>query len=355
MRIPAIPSLLPCVDARREFCSSDTITLMSRTEVSAYRPGQFVLDKYELVEPVAEGTMGVVWLARHSTLDIDVAVKLPSSADSGTGCQLRAFSEARMAAQLLHPAVCRVLDFGLTAEGDPCVVTEWLEGETLASTLAREGKLPASEAVQLLLPVLEALSLAHAHGIVHQDVKPENLFLARDGQQRVQPKVLDFGIARERHRRASWLKEGLISGTPFYMSPEQASGREDIDHRADIWSACATLYEVVAGRPPFDGETCETVLAQVVGSAPQPLYEHGVDPWLSAIVDRGLEKERERRYGSVLELATALASWLLEQGVETDATGQSLRVRFGLTTTSEQSRVSWTRPLAVSEVAIAWR
>lgn len=295
-------------------------------------------------------------MARHSTLDIDVAVKLPSSADSGTGSQLRAFSEARMAAQLSHPAVCRVLDFGLTAEGDPCVVTEWLEGETLASTLAREGRLPATEAVQLLLPVLEALSLAHAHGIVHQDVKPENLFLARDEQQRLQPKVLDFGIARERHRRASWLKAGLISGTPYYMSPEQASGRDDIDPRADIWSACATLYEVVAGRPPFDGESCETVLVQVVGGTPLPLFEHGVgDAWLSAIVDRGLEKDRDRRYGSALELATALASWLIDQGVETDATGQSLRVRFGLTTTLEQSRVSWTRPLMATEVSSARR
>ncbi|MDQ2646096.1 MAG: serine/threonine protein kinase [Myxococcota bacterium] len=329
---------------------------MSRSDVSAYRPGRFVLDKYELVEPVAEGTMGVVWLARHSTLDIDVAVKLPSSAESGAGSQLRAFTEARMAAQLLHPAVCRVLDFGLTAEGDPCVVTEWLEGETLASTLAREGKLPATEAVQLLLPVLEALSMAHAHGIVHQDVKPENLFLARDEQQRLLPKVLDFGIARERHRRASWLRAGLISGTPYYMSPEQASGREDIDHRADIWSACATLYEVIAGRPPFDGETCEVVLAQVVGDAPKPLFEHGGgDSWLSALVDRGLEKDRDRRYASIGELATALASWLIDQGVETDATGQSLRVRFGVNTTPEQSRVSWTRPLQTTEVAIDWR
>src|SRR5688572_8859174 len=329
---------------------------MTRSDVSAYRPGRFVLDKYELVEAVAEGTMGVVWLARHSTLDIDVAVKLPSSADSGTGGQLRAFSEARMAARLLHPAVCRVLDFGLTAEGDPCVVTEWLEGETLASTLAREGKLPATEAVQLLLPVLEALSLAHAHGIVHQDVKPENLFLARDEQQRLQPKVLDFGIARERHRRASWLKAGLISGTPYYMSPEQACGREDIDHRADIWSTCATLYEVVSGRPPFDADTCEVVLAQVMGSAPPPLFEHGAgDTWLSAIVDRGLEKDPERRHASANELATALAIWLVDQGVETDATGQSLRARFGLTATNENSRVSWTRPAMISEVAIAGR
>jgi len=300
--------------------------------------------------------MGVVWLARHSTLDIDVAVKLPSTADAGTGYQLRAFSEARMAAQLLHPAVCRVLDFGLTVQGDPCVVTEWLEGETLASTLAREGKLPAAEAVGILLPVLEALSMAHAHGIVHQDVKPENLFLARDEQQRLLPKVLDFGIARERHRRVSWLRAGLISGTPFYMSPEQASGREDIDHRADIWSACATLYEVVSGRPPFDGETCESVLSQVLGSEPQPLYEHGVgDAWLSALVARGLEKERDRRFASAAELGAALASWLLEQGVDTDATGQSLRLRYGLSVAPEQSRVSWTRPVSLAEVVEAIR
>jgi serine/threonine-protein kinase len=288
-----------------------------------------VLDRYELVEPIAEGAMGVVWLARHSTLDIDVAVKLPNVNDTSAGCQLRAFSEARLAAQLQHPAVCRVLDFGLTAEGDPCVVTEWLEGETLASALAREGRLSPIEAVGILLPVLEALSLTHERGVVHQDVKPENLFLARDAQQRLQPKLLDFGIAREKERRVSWFTSGSISGTPFYMSPEQASARDDIDARADVWGVCATLYDAVTGQLPFYGDTCEEVLARVIHTEPRPILDHGAgDATLSAIVQRGLEKDRERRFASAADLALSLGSWLIDQGVDTDVTGHSLRARF---------------------------
>lgn len=313
-----------------EFAPSFALIQMAPAEVAGYRPGQFVLDKYELVEPIAEGGMGVVWLARHSTLDIDVAVKLPNEHGAGTGRQLRAFSEARLAAQLSHPAVCRVLDYGLTARGEPCVVTEWLQGETLASALVREMRLPATEAVGILLPVLEALSMTHARGVVHQDVKPENVFLARDARDSLQPKLLDFGIARERSGCASWFTPGLISGTPFYMSPEQAGGHGDIDERADVWSVCATLYEAVSGRLPFDGETCEEVLALVLETEPRPLLAHGVgDEELSAIVERGLVKNREHRYDSAEELAAALASWLLAQGVDTDVTGLSLRFRFG--------------------------
>jgi serine/threonine-protein kinase len=297
--------------------------------------------------------MGVVWLARHSTLDIDVAVKLPNSNDTGSARQLRAFTEARLAAQLLHPAVCRVLDFGLTAEGDPCVVTEWLQGETLADVLAREGRLPAPDAIGILLPVLEALSITHGHGVVHQDVKPENLFLARDAQQRLQPKLLDFGIARERARSASWLKPGSISGTPFYMSPEQASGREDIDHRADVWSVCATLYELLTGRLPFDGDTCDEVLALVTSSEPRSLLEHGVgDVALAAIIHRGLEKDRDRRFGSAAELWAALANWLIDQGIDTDVTGQSLRSRFGWNGVIRESQPPGDRPSGVQPLIV---
>ena len=273
--------------------------------------------------------MGTVWLARHSSLEMDVAVKLTTATEFDTHRQQRAFTEARLAAQLAHPGVCRVLDFGLTAEGDPCVVTELLQGETLDTRLTLGGSLTSIEAVRIVLPLLEALGTAHARGIVHQDVKPENVFLARDDHERIQPKLLDFGIARELQRPSTWHRSGSISGTPTYMSPEQANGCEDVDPRADLWSVCATLYELVAGEPPFDGETCEAVLVQVVGSEPRRLFERGVaDPVLSEIVQRGLEKDRDRRWGSAAELSAALAGWLLAHGIETDVTGQALRLRL---------------------------
>lgn len=273
--------------------------------------------------------MGTVWLARHSTLEVDVAVKLTTTSEFDTHRQQRAFTEARLAAQLVHSGVCRVLDFGLTAEGDPCVVTELLQGETLDARLTLGGPFAPIEAVRIVLPLLDALATAHARGIVHQDVKPENVFLARDDNDRVQPKLLDFGIAREHQRPSTWHRAGSISGTPTYMSPEQANGREDIDPRADLWSVSATLYELISGQPPFDGETCEAVLVQVVDSEPRSLFEQAVaDRALSGIVQRGLEKDRERRWASAAELSAALADWLLAQGVETDVTGQALRPRL---------------------------
>jgi serine/threonine protein kinase len=278
--------------------------------------------------------MGKVWLARHSSLEVDVAVKLATTSEFDTHRQQRAFTEARLAAQLAHPGVCRVLDFGLTVEGDPCVVTELLQGETLETRLTLGGAFTPLEAVRIVLPLLDALAAAHARGIVHQDVKPENVFLARDDHERVQPKLLDFGIAREHQRPSSWHRAGSISGTPTYMSPEQANGREDIDLRSDLWSVCATLYELVAGRPPFDGATCEAVLVQVVDDEPRSLSELAVaDQALSEIVQRGLEKDRDRRWPSAAALSAALADWLLAQGVETDVTGQALRPRV------EQARI----------------
>jgi eukaryotic-like serine/threonine-protein kinase len=278
--------------------------------------------------------MGKVWLARHSSLEVDVAVKLTTASEFDTHRQQRAFSEARLAAQLAHPGVCRVLDFGLTAEGDPCVVTELLQGETLETRLTLGGAFTPLEAVRVVLPLLDALATAHARGIVHQDVKPENVFLARDDHERVQPKLLDFGIAREHQRPSSWQQAGSISGTPTYMSPEQANGREDVDLRSDLWSVCATLYELIAGRPPFDGATCEAVLVQVVDNQPRSLSELAVaDLALSEIVQRGLEKDRDRRWPSAAALSAALADWLLAQGVETDVTGQALRPRV------EQARI----------------
>jgi eukaryotic-like serine/threonine-protein kinase len=299
---------------------------------SNYRPGRCVLEKYELVRPLAEGGMGVVWIARHRTLELDVAIKLTTAdgSEPSRSCQQRALSEARLAARLAHPAVCRVLDFGLTAEGDPCVVTELLRGEALDQTLARDGRLPPVHAVQIILPILDALGAAHEHGIVHRDVKPSNIFLARDAQNRVQPKLMDFGIARAGNQQASWALTGTISGTPCYMSPEQATAKDDVDQRTDLWSVCATLYELLSGSTPFDGSTCTSLLSQVVLAEPRPLSEQGIDdPSLEAIVARGLQKSLDRRWSSAPELAAELARWLLLQGVETDVSGHALRARLG--------------------------
>ncbi|HYO96578.1 MAG TPA: protein kinase [Polyangiaceae bacterium] len=297
-------------------------------EMFGYRAGMVLADKYELVRPLAVGGMGVVWIARNRVLDVAVAVKVTYCSQENVAevFTRRALSEARIAAQLAHAAVCRVIDFGVTDRGHPYVVSELLEGESLEEVLESRGPLPPSTAVQILLPVLEALSAAHAKGIVHRDVKPANIFLARDASGREQPKLLDFGIARLVSEALRNTATGSVVGTPCYMSPEQARGSRDVDFRSDVWSVCATLYELITGDPPFDAENYNAVMWAVLNTEPIPLGQYGVtDTALVAIVERGLRKEVDQRWSSADELAAALAAWLLDNGIESDICGRSLR------------------------------
>jgi serine/threonine protein kinase len=188
--------------------------------------------------------------------------------------------------------------------------------------------MPPLEAVQMRRPILDALASAHELGIVHRDVKPANIFLAKQWSQCVQPKLLDFGIAR-------WVDEGDgefvgICGTPYYMSPEQARASDDIDGRSDIWNFCATLYETITGVPPFDGETTHDVIIALQSVDPLPITSFGSgDEELSDLIARGMRRDRTERWANAHELAGALAHWLLARGVETDVSGHALRARLG--------------------------
>jgi serine/threonine-protein kinase len=301
------------------------------TNSGDYLPGQVLLGKYRLVAPLAHGGMGEVWHARNELLCSEVALKIMfrPETDSGDTSRRRAHSEARLAAQLRHPAVCSALDFGMSDAGDPVVVSELLTGEGLDQVLLEQGPLGAVRIAQLMLPILDALAVAHDAGIVHRDVKPSNLFLARDASGYIQPKLLDFGIACGISEATHITMAGSICGTPDYMSPEQARGRRDIDARSDLWSVCATMYELVSGRAPFAAENYNAVIFAVVQHDPKPLSElPAADRGLAKIVDRGLRKAREERFQSARELARALAEFLLSRGLETDVCGHSLRARL---------------------------
>jgi serine/threonine-protein kinase len=296
---------------------------------SIYSAGDVLLDRYRLVSPLAEGGSGVVWVALNTVLGNEVAVKIITSSrhEPAAVSNRRAASEARVCAQLAHPAICRVVDFGFTDHRDPFVVSELLHGETLDDLIARETRLAPVRAVQLLLPILDALEAAHHHGVVHRDVKPANIFLAHEGEG-IQPKLLDFGIARcSNPADGRVTKTGVVCGTPFYMSPEQARGSNDIDLRSDLWSFCITLYEALAGVPAFSGENYNEILWSILHSEATPLETFEVDLLLARIVLRGLNKVREQRWCSAAALSQELASWLLRQGVDSDIRGFSLRQR----------------------------
>src|SRR5262245_61006460 len=219
--------------------------------IAPYNPGDVVAAKYRLQRLLGEGGMGAVWSAHNVALDSPVAIKLIRGETDREALSQRLQFEARAAARLGHPAIVRVFDIGQTERGDPFIVMELLEGESLAARLDRESRVPGIEAVQLLLPIADALRAAHAKGIVHRDIKPDNILISTEGDV-VQPKLVDFGIAKlEQAPGGSQLtQQGVVVGSPDYMSPEQARGDDVIDYRTDIWAFCVCLYEAVTGRLP---------------------------------------------------------------------------------------------------------
>ncbi len=310
-----------------------TVAAPNLTLTKAYRAGELIAEKYRLIELLGEGGMGAVWRAHNQTLDIDVAVKLiraeEAEATDGERAGDRLLQEARAAARLGHPAIARVFDFGTSDRNDPFIVMEMLKGEDLAEALARRGRISATKAVVTMMPIAHALSAAHAKGIVHRDLKPENIFLARAEDGHIQPKLVDFGIAKiERAKSHRLTQTGTMLGSPIYMSPEQARG-DDVDHLADVWAFCVVLYEMVTGRPPFEGKNYNALLYSIIADDPPPITSFGGgDDELWRILRRGLAKDPDQRWASVSELGIALAGWMTARHIHEDITGASVSAQW---------------------------
>jgi len=298
-----------------------------RTE---YLAGAVIADRYKLVRPLGRGGMGVVWVAHSLVLGVDVALKLIHSDLGGSTGATRMAREAHAAARLGHPAMVRVFDFGWTSRADPFLVMELVHGESMGSILRRELRLPAIQAVQMLLPLADGLRSAHDKGIVHRDIKPDNILVARDEFGRQQPKLLDFGIAKVDQSHSTedrkLTQEGIALGSPDYMSPEQALGREDIDHRTDVWALCVVLYESITGQMPWDRPNYNALMQAIIHEPPAPTTELSAgDADLWCVIERGLQKNPDNRWASMTELGEALALWLYKHGVKEDISANSLR------------------------------
>lgn len=306
---------------------ADDASGVSADASERYAPGAVIDDKYVLVEKRGEGGMGTVWVAHNSVLDVRCAIKI-MELDGGSASRAaaqRVLDEARAAARLGHASIIRVLDYGETEHGDPFIAMELLEGEDLAQLLDRQARLRPSEAVQMLLPIAHALASAHSKGIVHRDVKPENIFLARDEVSTTLPKLLDFGVVRIVNNPRKLTMDGAVVGTPDYMSPEQARGKPT-SGQTDLWSYCVVLYEVMVGRRPFEGDNYNALMRSIIEDPPKSLEELGIaDAHLSQIVGRGLQKDATQRWSSMRELGEELALWLTDEGLTDDITGASLR------------------------------
>jgi serine/threonine-protein kinase len=221
--------------------------------------------------------------------------------------------EAQAAGALENENIAAVTDFGVSDEGAPYIVMEFLPGEDLSRLLTRLGPLPIPRAIYALIQACRGLEAAHAHGIIHRDLKPENLLVTKRGDGSDLIKVLDFGIAKLRFEAdtGSSTRTGMTLGTPFYMPPEQARGQKDIDQRADIYALGVILYEILAGRKPHDGDGYNAIMYQILTEAPPRLETLRADlpPGLADVVHKAMAFEPRDRFQQVTELSSALAQF----------------------------------------------
>ena len=281
------------------------------------RKGDVIAGKYRVDWVLGTGSTGIVLAAYHLGLHERVAIKLLlPEALSNPEAVNRFEREARAAVKIKSEHVARVIDVGSLDEGAPYIVMEHLQGEDLAARLARTGPLDIEEAVDFVLQACEAVAEAHGLGIVHRDLKPANLFCVRRSDDHATIKVLDFGISKVLdstglHASGEMTRTSVVVGSPYYMSPEQMQAPRTVDARTDIWAIGVILYELIAGRVPFPGDTLPLISVRVAKSPPPMLrvIRSDVPPGLESIIERCLEKSPGKRYKSVADLAAALGRY----------------------------------------------
>jgi eukaryotic-like serine/threonine-protein kinase len=295
---------------------SPTITPMDGLEGRESSPtnllGQVLDGKYEVVRLLGEGGMGVVYEARHTTIGSRAAVKVLHPEAARQPESLARFKrEAQAAGTIGHPNIVRVLDIGQTPAGLPYMVMDFVEGQSLAEILHREAPLEPARAIAIAEQILSALGAAHEKGIVHRDVKPENVLISRGHDGAELAKVLDFGISKFKELgpdRQGLTRTGTILGTPLYMAPEQARGETDVDHRIDLYAVGVTLYVMLTGRQPYRASNYNALLIKIVSEEPPAIDE--VNPALScdlvAVVTKAMARDRNARFGTAAEFIDAL-------------------------------------------------
>src|SRR5437870_1053316 len=298
------------------------------------------ISHYKILSQIGAGGMGEVWRARDTLLGRDVAIKVLPAAFSENSERLRRFEqEAQAAGALNHPNILSIYHIG-THDGAPYIVSELLEGETLRERMAG-GALPQRKALDYALQIARGLAAAHEKGIVHRDIKPDNVFITDDGRV----KILDFGLAKltsatdgtsqtEVPTRKVNTDPGTVMGTMGYMSPEQLKGHP-VDHRSDIFSFGAILYEMLSGRRAFRGDSMAETMSAILREDPPDLSETNktVSPALERLVHHCLEKNPDERFHSARDLAFAIENL-------SEATTSSGQTVADLTTRTERSELA---------------
>jgi len=280
-------------------------------DITSRLVGQTLGRTYRVLDTLDQGGMGVVFVAEHVRLRRRVAVKVLAGHLANLSTALARFErEAEVISQLAHPHIVSVLDFDRTEQGEPYLVMELLQGESLADRLDRLGRFEPVQAVSITSQIASGLAAAHHAGIVHRDLKPANVFLMNVENDQAFVKLLDFGISKV-SSGTHLTQQFDIIGTPDYMSPEQACGRTAlVDHHGDQYSLAVLAFEMLAGRLPFVADTVPMLLHKVIHEPPLSLreIEAGFSPQLDTVLRRALAKRPEDRYESVSDFAAALAA-----------------------------------------------
>jgi len=282
--------------------------------------GDRLLGKLRIDGVLGEGGMGTVYAAYHEVLACPVALKVIRAGATDKSLIERFVREVRVCALLQNEHVARVMDAGVLDGGSPYMIMELLQGKTLGELQKLGERFNQRDSVDLILQAMEGLAEAHAKGVVHRDVKPDNLFLAMHGLTKMPPwtvKLLDFGISKadlNTGRKGMGTEATAVLGTPEYMSPEQLKSSRSVDHRADIWSLGVILYELLSGRRPFVGETAGAVFAAILQDEAPSLTLANVPPDLAETVASCLHKDIDQRPADLEALARRLAPYCSPSG-----------------------------------------
>jgi serine/threonine protein kinase len=283
----------------------------TKPEPSRSLSGALLSRRWKLAKKLGQGGMGEVYAGTPVDGGPPVAVKVLRAEFLLEPQVLSRFiEEGRTCTRLIHPNIVRVFECVQAENGSPYIVMELLEGVPLSAYTANGGRIPALQAVPILHGILAGLAAAHAAGVIHRDLKPDNVFLTRDSEGTFVAKLLDFGVAKVMDAAGGMgnrTKTGMLLGTPAYMSPEQVKNAKDVDPRADLWSAGVMFYEMLTGRAAFPAPTEFARLTAVLTVEPDPVEV--VDPRLApfaSFLARSLKKNRDERFATALEMARAL-------------------------------------------------